>query len=41
MHGDEPCGALAIQRIAGDFESRMLTPAKGSVFLIHANPKAT
>ena len=41
MHGDEPCGALAIQRIAGDFESRILTPAKGSVFLIHANPKAT
>ena len=41
MHGDEPCGALAIQRIAGDFESRMLAPAQGTVFLIHANPKAT
>lgn len=41
MHGDEPCGALAIQRIAGDFESRILAPNKGTVFLIHANPKAT
>jgi succinylglutamate desuccinylase len=41
MHGDEPCGALAIQRIAGDFESRALAPAKGTVFLIHANPEAT
>lgn len=41
MHGDEPCGALAIQRIAGDFESRVLAPAKGTVFLVHANPKAT
>lgn len=41
MHGDEPCGALAVQRIAGDFESRALAPAKGTVFLIHANPVAT
>ena len=41
MHGDEPCGALAIQRIAGDFESRALAPVRGTVFLIHANPKAT
>lgn len=41
IHGDEPCGALAIQRIAGDLESRALAPAKGTVFLIHANQKAT
>jgi len=41
MHGDEPCGALAIQRIAGDFESCALRPTKGTVFLIHANQKAT
>jgi succinylglutamate desuccinylase len=41
MHGDEPCGALAIHRLAGDFESRALTPAEGTLFLIHANPVAT
>ncbi len=41
MHGNEPCGALAVQRIAGDFESRALAPARGTIFLIHANPKAT
>jgi predicted deacylase len=41
MHGDEPSGALAIQRIAGDFETRALKPAKGTVFLIHANQEAT
>jgi predicted deacylase len=41
VHGDEPCGALAVHRIAGDFESRALAPAKGTVFLIHANPVAT
>jgi predicted deacylase len=41
MHGDEPCGALAVQRIAGDFESHALLPAQGTVFLVHANPKAT
>ena len=41
IHGNEPCGALAVQRIAGGFESRVLTPTRGTVFLIHANPKAT
>lgn len=41
MHGDEPCGALAVQRVAGDFESHSLRPAKGTVLLIQANPKAT
>ena len=41
MHGNEPCGALAIQRIAGLFESRALVPARGTVLLIHANPAAT
>ncbi|MBW2508066.1 MAG: succinylglutamate desuccinylase/aspartoacylase family protein [Deltaproteobacteria bacterium] len=41
IHGNEPCGALAVQRIAGDFESRALAPTKGTVFLIHANPAAT
>lgn len=41
IHGDEPCGALAVQRLAGDFESHALTPAQGTLFLIHANPVAT
>ena len=41
MHGDEPCGALAIHRIAGDLESRTLAPAAGTIFLVHANPRAT
>ena len=41
MHGNEPCGALAVQRLAGDFESRALRPVDGTLFLIHANPVAT
>lgn len=41
MHGNEPCGADAIQRLKRDFESGELTPAGGTVFLIHANPEAT
>jgi succinylglutamate desuccinylase len=41
MHGNEPCGADAIRRIASAFESGELKPAKGTVFLIHANPEAT
>jgi predicted deacylase len=41
IHGNEPCGALAVQRIAGDFESRARAPVKGTVFLVHANPAAT
>jgi succinylglutamate desuccinylase len=41
IHGNEPCGALAVQRLAGDFESRALAPAKGTLFLIHVNPAAT
>ena len=41
MHGNEPCGALAVQRIAGDFESRALVPDNGTLFLIHANLEAT
>ncbi len=41
MHGNEPCGAEAVRRIAGDFENGDLSPAKGTVFLVHANPEAT
>jgi succinylglutamate desuccinylase len=41
MHGNEPCGADAIQKLARDFESGRLSPAGGTVFLIHANPEAT
>ena len=41
MHGNEPCGALAIQRIARELEAGSLIPTSGTIFLIHANPKAT
>ena len=41
MHGNEPCGAEAIRRMARTFENGDLAPAKGTIFLIHANPEAT
>jgi succinylglutamate desuccinylase len=41
MHGNEPCGAEAIRRIASAFENGDLSPAKGTIFLVHANPEAT
>lgn len=41
MHGNEPCGARAVQRMAEDFQMGRLTLAGGTVFLIHANPEAT
>lgn len=41
MHGNEPCGADAIRRIASAFENGELKPEKGTVFLVHANPEAT
>jgi succinylglutamate desuccinylase len=41
MHGNEPCGADAIQRIASAFEDGALEPAKGTVLLIHGNPEAS
>ena len=41
MHGNEPCGANAIRRIARAFGNGELETAKGTVFLIHANLEAT
>lgn len=41
MHGNEPCGSEAIQRISAAFERGELEPKKGTLFLIHANPEAT
>ena len=41
MHGDEPCGANAIGRMARAFENGELQAPKGTVFLIHANLEAT
>lgn len=41
IHGNEPCGADAIQRIAHAFENGELAAAKGTIFLIHANPEAS
>jgi succinylglutamate desuccinylase len=40
VHGDEPCGADAILRIADAFQSGELEPAAGTVFLIQANLEA-
>ncbi|MFZ1866149.1 MAG: succinylglutamate desuccinylase/aspartoacylase family protein, partial [Polyangiales bacterium] len=41
VHGNEPCGADAIQRLTRNFEEGQLVPAGGTVFLILANPAAT
>lgn len=41
MHGDEPSGANAVERIANEFREDVLQPGNGTVFLIHANPEAT
>lgn len=40
MHGNEPCGANAVQAIRKDLEEGRLHPARGTLFLIHANPEA-
>lgn len=40
VHGDEPCGANAIRRIADAFQNGELEPTAGTVFLIEANPEA-
>lgn len=41
MHGNEPCGAVAVQRLATELEDRALTLGRGTIFLIQANPVAT
>ena len=41
MHGNEPCGARAIEQIANAFQRGELEPNRGTIFLIHANPEAT
>ena len=41
MHGNEPCGADAIRHLAASFERGELQPNGGTIYLIHANPKAT
>ncbi len=41
MHGNEPCGGGAVERIAARFRDGELEPAQGTVYLIHANPEAT
>lgn len=41
VHGNEPCGADAIGRIAAAFEDGELEPAAGTVLLIQANLEAT
>lgn len=40
MHGNEPCGADAVERLARNFERGELAPIGGTVFLIVANPEA-
>lgn len=41
MHGNEPCGARAVQTLRKDLEEGRLHPEAGTLFLIHANPEAT
>ncbi len=41
MHGNEPCGAQAIDRITQELREGMLQPGVGTLFLIHGNPEAT
>lgn len=40
LHGNEPCGARAIEALIDGFESGRLTPGNGTVVLIVANPAA-
>lgn len=41
MHGNEPCGGDAIERISSAFRRGELEPVQGTVFLVRANPEAT
>jgi len=41
MHGNEPCGRNAVERIARELREGALQPDNGTLFLIHANPEAT
>ena len=41
MHGNEPCGGNAVDRIAQELREGALQPGNGTLFLIRANPEAT
>ncbi len=40
MHGNEPCGGKAVERIAQELRDGILQPGTGTIFLIRANPEA-
>jgi len=40
MHGNEPCGDDAVERIAGELQDGSLRPGDGTLFLIRGNPEA-
>lgn len=41
VHGNEPCGASAVERLARELREGTLETGTGTLFLIHANPEAT
>lgn len=40
MHGNEPSGGRAIQRLLGELREGTLRPAAGTILLVQANPEA-
>lgn len=41
IHGNEPCGLRAIERLRNEVQGGHLTLRKGTLYLVHGNPRAT
>jgi uncharacterized protein len=41
IHGNEPCGLRAIERLRAELESGELQLQAGTLYLVHGNPRAT
>lgn len=41
LHGNEPCGLAALQRLSQELENDALAFISGSIVLVHGNPEAT
>ncbi|HEX4353528.1 MAG TPA: succinylglutamate desuccinylase/aspartoacylase family protein, partial [Polyangiales bacterium] len=41
VHGNEPCGLRAIERLRAELTAGELSLKQGTLFLIHGNPRAT
>ena len=41
VHGNEPCGLRAIERLRAELVGGELSLRSGTLFLIHGNPRAT